>query len=225
MFEQLDQNPDWAPAVRTATGTITGRVTNEVLNIRAEPNLESRIVDSTYARHTLQIYDVVTGDPVIENNRWYRVETGQHVTASFVEPFVAPAFDEVYEGRWLGVNLTGFYDVAYEWVVPRYGAIITSGRGDRISKGVFEALYRARNVTMDSATVGILEGHPEHYRLENVEYTEYFKYAGYAVHGNYWTDPPNFGQFSSNCCVGLMNAGAAWFWEFLDVWSIISVHF
>jgi lipoprotein-anchoring transpeptidase ErfK/SrfK len=78
---------------------------------------------------------------------------------------------------------------------------------------------------MDSATVGFPEGHPKYYYLDDVEYTQYFKYGGYAVHGNYWTAPPNFGRFSSNGCVGLMNQDAAWLWEFLDVGSVVSIHF
>jgi hypothetical protein len=150
---------------------------------------------------------------------------GRFVTAAYVEPFVAPEIEQGYEGHWIDVNLTGFYAIAYDSWNPRYAAIITAGRGERTPKGVFEILYRVRSETMDSATVDIPPGHPEYYYLENVEFTQYFKYGGYAIHGNYWTEPQNFGAFSSNGCVGLMNRDAEWFWNYLDVGSTVSIHF
>lgn len=202
-----------------------GRVTNDALNIRSGPSLDAGVVRTTYSRHTVEVSNVVTGDPVNGDDRWFQIGTEQFASAAFLEPFVPPDFPEAYAGRWLDVNLTGFYAVAYEWDVPKYAAIITAGRGDRTPKGVFEVLYRVRNETMDSATVGIPEGDPEYYYLENVEFTQYFKWGGYAVHGNYWTNTPDFGRFSSNGCVGLMNRDAAWFWEFLDVGSVVSIHF
>jgi hypothetical protein len=224
-FEALLRQESWLPAVHTAHGQIIGRVTTEMLNIRTEPRLDASIANTTFARHTLIISDVVDGDPVNEDSRWFRVGTDQYVTAAFVEPFIAPEIEHGYQGRWLDVNLTGFYAIGYDGTLPRYAAIITAGRGERTPKGVFEILYRVRSETMDSETVGIPPGDPEYYYLENVEYSQYFKYGGYAVHGNYWTAPHNFGAFSSNGCVGLMNKDAAWFWEFLEVGSTVSVHF
>jgi hypothetical protein len=64
LFQELDRSPEWAPAVRTPAGRIMGRVTNDVLNIRSGTNLDSGIAGTTYARHTVEISDVVTGDPV-----------------------------------------------------------------------------------------------------------------------------------------------------------------
>ena len=225
LFQELDRNPNWSAAVRTPAGHIMGRVNNDSLNIRSGPNLEAEIARTTYSRHTLQIFDVVVGDSVNSDNRWFLVGDSQYVSAAFIEPFEAPAPPETFEDFWIDVNLTSFYAVVYHWDTPRYGAIITAGRGDRTPKGVFQVIYRVPSDTMDSATVGIEEGDPEYYYLEDVRYVQYFKEGGYAVHGNYWSDPWNFGQFSSNGCVGLMNRDAEWFWELTDVGSHVSIHF
>lgn len=225
LFQQLDQNPNWSGAVRTPAGHIMGRVNNGSLNIRSEPDLDAEITGTTYNGHTLQIFDVVQGYEVNGDARWFRVGDDEFVAASLMEPFVAPTPDEIFEGSWIDVNLSNFYAVAYNWETPRYGAIITAGRGDRTPKGVFEVMYRVASDTMDSATVGIEEGDPEYYYLEDVRYVQYFKAGGYAVHGNYWSEPQNFGQFSSNGCIGLMNHDAEWFWELMDVGSRVSIHF
>jgi lipoprotein-anchoring transpeptidase ErfK/SrfK len=81
------------------------------------------------------------------------------------------------------------------------------------------------NEIMDSETVGIPEDHPEYYYLENVHFTQYFLWGGYAIHENYWSSPAAFGRFSSNGCVGLMYDDAEWFWNFLDVGSDVHIHF
>lgn len=225
LFQQLDQHPNWAGAVRTPAGHLMGRVNNDSLNIRTAPNLESEIARTTYSRHTLQIFDVVVGDSVNNDNRWFLVGDNQYAASALIEPFVPPTPPEMFEEFWIDVNLTSFYAVAYHWETPRYGAIITAGRGDRTPKGVFQIIYRVASETMDSTTVGIDEDDPEHYFLEDVRYTQYFKEGGYAVHGNYWSDPWNFGQFSSNGCIGLMNRDAEWFWELMDVGSYVNIHF
>jgi lipoprotein-anchoring transpeptidase ErfK/SrfK len=74
------------------------------------------------------------------------------------------------------------------------------------------------------ATAGIPKEHPEYHYLEDVEYTQYLKEGGYAIHGNYWTPPSEFGDFTSNGCVGMLDTDAAWFWEHLSEGSMINIH-
>ena len=61
--------------------------------------------------------------------------------------------------------------------------------------------------------------------LENVEFTQYFLAGGYALHGNYWTPEANFGGFTSNGCVGLMNHDAEFFWNWMNPGDYISIHY
>jgi hypothetical protein len=131
----------------------------------------------------------------------------------------------VFPGTWVDINLETFYATAYENDVPVYAAIITAGRDGRTPIGQFQVNRRVLNETMDSATVGIPEGDPEYYFLEDVSYTQYFLAGGYAIHENYWSSPAAYGRFSSNGCVGLLYDDAAWFWGFLDIGSHVHIHF
>jgi lipoprotein-anchoring transpeptidase ErfK/SrfK len=147
------------------------------------------------------------------------------VPALYLDPMLLPAAPQIYGGHWVDVNLSEFYAVAYDGSTPVHVAIITAGRDGRTPLGVFNVISRVRSETMDSSTVGFPPGHPEYYYLENVEFTQYFFGGGYALHGNYWTAEANFGRFSSNGCVGLMHADAEFFWNWLYIDSVVSVHF
>ena len=220
---QLD--PAWEQALTTIDGARVGVVNTDSLYIRSAPSLGAPILDTTYNRHPVVVYEAVPGDGVDGVPVWYRVGDGRFVSAAFVQPFTPPAPAQTFSGRWVDVNLSAFYAVAYQDDRPVYAAIITAGRDDRTPTGVYQISYRVRTETMDSATVGIPKGHPEYYYLQNVEFTQYFKTGGYALHGNYWTPPWAFGGFTSNGCVGFLNADAEWFWNFLDVGSTVSIHF
>ncbi|WP_169308204.1 L,D-transpeptidase family protein [Sphaerobacter thermophilus] len=217
--------PGWAEAIRTPDGAMMGRVTTGSLNIRSAPRLDADVVDTTYAGHTLAIYEEVQGDDVEGNTVWYRLGGERYVSAAYVEPFVADAPPEIFDGHWVDVNLSTFYAVVYDGDTPVYAAIITAGRDGRTPLGIFQIERRVRNETMDSATVGIPEGHPEYYYLENVQFTQYFKAGGYAIHQNWWTPPWQFGGYGSNGCIGLLLHDAEFFWNFLDFGSIVHIHY
>lgn len=219
----LDGNPAWADAVQTPDGAYMGVVQSAALNVRARPSLSARVVDETYARHPVTVLEAVTSED--DGSLWYRIGPKRFVAAHLVAPFIATVPEKTFSGNWVDVNLTDFYAVAYIDATPVYAAIISAGRDERTPLGVYEIQYRVRNETMDSATVGIPKRDPEYYYLENVEFTQYFKAGGFAIHGNYWTDPSDFGNFTSNGCVGLLNADAGWFWDFLSEGSTVSIHF
>jgi lipoprotein-anchoring transpeptidase ErfK/SrfK len=219
----LNGDPAWHNAIHTTDGAYMGVVTAQELNVRSGPSLDASILTTTYARHPVSVYEVVTNPD--DGGEWYRIGDGRYVSASLVEPFIAPPPAETFTGHWVDVNLSSFYAIAYDGDTPVYAAIITAGREDRTPPGVYHIFYRVEDETMDSATVGIPKGSPEYYYLEHVMYTQYFKEGGFALHGNYWTAPDQFGQYSSNGCVGLMNADAAWFWTFLSDGSMVSIHY
>lgn len=218
-------DPDWSRAVRTPDGHALGVITASSVNIRSSPSLNAEIVGTAYNREALVLEGMVAGDEIGEIPAWYRLSDDRYIAAAWMAPFIAPDPPKTYSGHWVDINLSRFYAVAYQDSIPVYGAIITAGRDDRTPKGEFQVLRRVRNETMDSATVGIPEGDPEYYYLEDVEYTQYFKSGGYAIHENYWTHPGAFGGFSSNGCVGLMEHDARWLWNFLSVGSPVHIHF
>jgi len=219
----LDGDPAWLDAIHTGDGARMGVVEATELNIRAAPSLDAPVLTTTFARHTVSVYELVTNAD--DGGRWYRIGEGRYVSAEYVAPFVAPSPPETFDGHWVDVNLSSFYAIAYDGDTPVYSAIITAGRDDRTPLGTYNVFYRVEDETMDSATVGIPKGDPEYYYLEHVMYTQYFKAGGFALHGNYWTPPSQFGGFTSNGCIGLLDADAGWLWRFLGEGSTVNIHF
>jgi hypothetical protein len=218
-------DPNWSRAVRTQDGHAIGIITASSVNIRSAPSLNASIIGTTYNRHPHILQGMVAGDSIGEIPAWYKLGENRYIAAAWMEPFIAPRPTRTYAGRWVDVNLSRFYAIAYDGNIPVYAAIITAGRDGRTPLGEFQVLRRVRSETMDSATVGIPQGHPEYYYLENVQYTQYFRTGGYAMHENYWSHPSAYGRFSSNGCVGLFLEDARFFWNFLSIGSRIHVHF
>jgi len=215
----------WEVAIRTPDGARVGVVTADAVNIRSAPGLDAQIVGTAFGRHPIPIYDEVPGDPVDGNPTWYRIGPDRYISAAMVAPFIPTPPEQTFPGHWVDVNLSSFYAVAYDGGTPIYAAIITAGRDGKTPTGVFEVFQRVRRETMDSTTVGIPEDDPRYYYLEEVEYTQYFKEGGYALHENYWTPPSAFGGFGSNGCIGLLEPDAAFLWDFLDIGSTVSIHY
>ncbi len=218
-------DPNWSRAVRTQDGHAIGIITASSVNIRSSPSLNASIIGTTYNRHPHILKGMVAGDSIGEIPAWYKLGENRYIAAAWMEPFIAPRPPRTYSGRWVDINLSRFYAIAYDGNIPVYAAIITAGRDGRTPIGEFRVLRRVRSETMDSATVGIPRGHPEYYYLEDVEYTQYFRDGGYAMHENYWSHPSAYGRFSSNGCVGLFIEDARFFWNFLSIGSRIHIHF
>ena len=219
----LNGDPWWHSAVQTPDGAWLGVVTAVGLNVRDAPSADANVVETAYARHLLTVYATAWDDT--NQALWYRVGDERYVAADYVEPFPAPAVPRIFDGAWVDVNLTEFYAVAYDGSLPVYAAIITAGRNELTPLGDFNILYRVRIGDMDAATLGIKKKDPNYYLQPAVEYAQYFKSGGFAIHGNYWTPPSQFGGFSSHGCVGLLNPDAAWFWDYLDKGSMVSIHY
>jgi hypothetical protein len=223
---RAERQQTWLKAVATEVEPFQAVVTVPAAEIRQAPTVAATRLAYTYERHVVRVVGVATGEPVQGDARWYQLAPGGgYLPAASIAPFTPPAPPRVWPGRWLDVNLSDFYVTAYEGSRPIYSALITAGRDQRTPLGVFTIFGRVRSETMDSATVGFPRGHPEHYFLENVEFTQYFTGQGHALHGNYWTHPSRFGRFSSNGCIGVLTADAAWFWEFATVGTPIHIHF
>jgi hypothetical protein len=217
----LDGDPGWNDAIRTLYGAWIGVVTAAEVYVRDAPVEDANIVRSAWERHTVTVYEAVNG---ANGQLWYRIHAGEFIAANYVRPFQRPETPSTtFPGRWVDVDLTTFYATVYDGTTPVYAAIIAAGRDGRTPVGTFEIFHRVRSETMDSATVGFPPGHPEHYYLENVEFSQYFRAGGYAIHGNYWTHPAEFGNFTSNGCVGLMNHAAEAVWNLLDFGSVVHI--
>jgi lipoprotein-anchoring transpeptidase ErfK/SrfK len=213
-------------AVATPVTPFQAVVTVPVADLRAAPTTIAARTSYTYARHIVHVTGLAIGEPVAGNDQWYQVSpSGAYIPAAAVGTFTPPSPPVTWQGRWIDVNLSRLYITAYEGTTPLYSALITAGRENRTPLGIFSIQYRVRTQTLDSATVGIPKGHREYYYLPNTQYVQYFAAGGIAIHGNYWVHPSRFGNFSSNGCLGLLNADAAWFWSFASMGTPVHVHY
>jgi lipoprotein-anchoring transpeptidase ErfK/SrfK len=220
---QLDAG--WEDAVHTPGGGMMGVVLATV-NLRSAPSVDAPVVSETYAGHLVAVYGVTAGDWVAESDVWYVVGPEEYVAADYVAPFVPSPPESTWDGHWVDVNLSTGYVVAYVDATPVYAAITMVGKpGYETPVGVFTIFERVESETLDSATVGILEGDPEYYYLESVLYTQYFADDGFALHTNDWDPSWAFLSAGSHGCVNLLERDAAWFWDFLYLGSVVSVHY
>ncbi len=212
-------------AFRPNAGRWMGFVSTDALGIRSVPATDTPSVDVVYNRRPIEIRGIVRGSEVEGIDAWYVVGDNQYVSAAYIDPLILRTPPQTFSGHWVDVNLSQFYAVAYDGNTPVYVAIIAAGRDGKTPTGVYQVQYQVRSEVMDSATVGIPKGAPGYYYLENVEFIQYFLSGGYAMHGNYWTPEASFGGFTSNGCVGLMNADAEFFWNWMYPGDYISIHF
>lgn len=120
--------------------------------------------------------------------------------------------------HWVAVNLThqaAVGMVGQNWV---HRAWVTTGDdGWETPEGEFRILWRVYNETMTSAALDIPPG-PDSYHLTDVLFTQYFTYAGHALHLNYWRPNSVFGNVrTSHGCVGMRYNDAEFFWSHVGV--------
>ncbi len=110
--------------------------------------------------------------------------------------------------RWVYVNLSSQYLIAYEGDVAVNETYVSTGRpGFDTPPGTFYVSYSVESQTME----GVLGG--EYYYVPDVPYVMYFTDVGHAIHGAYWHDA--FGSVMSHGCINL----PMWFAEWLYYWA------
>lgn len=215
----------WADAIHTRDGGVMGIVSSNELNIRSAPSAAAEIVDITWIWHPVVIYDAVHGDWVGETDIWYALGVEEYISAAFVVPFVAALPSASHAGTWVDVNIATGYAVAYDGAIPVYATMVAYGKpGFETPLGEHTVFARVESDTLDSATVGIPDGDAEAYRLTDVPHVQYFAEGGFALHANYWDETWELGGPTSHGCINLTPAAAAWFWNFLELGSFVSVH-
>ncbi|HEY8429859.1 MAG TPA: L,D-transpeptidase [Sandaracinaceae bacterium] len=119
--------------------------------------------------------------------------------------------------KWIEVNLSGQYLIAYEGDRPVYATLISSGRayhpGDPEANyltptGLFRIRAKHLAATMDGDTAA--DGP---YSIDDVPWVMYFQLA-YALHGAFWHNA--FGYPRSHGCVNLAPRDAQWVFNWSD---------
>ena len=64
------------------------------------------------------------------------------------------------------------------------------------------------------------------YDLDHVLWTQYFTYAGHALHDNYWRPLSVFGhEATSHGCVGMVEVDALFLWNWVGAGSLVNIHY
>jgi hypothetical protein len=126
---------------------------------------------------------------------------------------------------WAAVNLTVQAAVAMVGTEAAHVALVTTGKpGWDTPEGEFRIVRRVANETMSSAALAITDPDDQYY-LTDVLYTQYFTWAGHALHLNYWRPDRVFGaERTSHGCVGMRLADAEFFWHHLRLGSRVVIH-
>jgi lipoprotein-anchoring transpeptidase ErfK/SrfK len=120
--------------------------------------------------------------------------------------------------RWIEVNLSTQYFIAWEGDVPVYETYTSTGRpGFDTPPGTYYILTKLESQTME----GVLGG--EYYNVPNVPWVQYFTNRGHAIHGAYWHN--NFGAVMSHGCVNLPVDFAAWLYTWTSIGTRVEIHF
>ncbi|NKQ34237.1 MAG: L,D-transpeptidase family protein [Chloroflexi bacterium] len=143
---------------------------------------------------------------------------------TYVPTFVSPGYQDAQrpfgvgpDERWIDVNLSRQYLIAYEGDAPVFETYISGGLpGFETVTGQFRIWLRYESQTMDGRLLGY------DYYLENVPYVQYF-YQDYALHGAYWHN--SFGQPMSHGCVNIAPADAGWLFNWASLGTLVNVHY
>ncbi len=205
-----------------------GFVNADHANIRSAPNSKASIVTILGQGKPVTVAGWVSGEEVDPtNNTWAQLGDGQYVYSAVIEknkptsPPPVPGGIQ-YQGKWIDVNITQQTLTAYEGSKPVHIAVVSAGRPDYPTPmGNFTVLRRVASETMDSGSVPWVR---DHYRLDNVRFTQYFTPQGAALHEAYWKAPNSFGIPTSHGCVGMNSTEAQWVWSWADVGTPVYIH-
>lgn len=119
--------------------------------------------------------------------------------------------------RWIEINLTTQYLIAWEGDVSIYETYVSTGKpGFETPPGSYRVLTKLESQTME----GVLGG--EYYNVPDVPWVMYFTNFGHAIHGAYWHN--NFGSVMSHGCVNLPLEFSAWLYTWASIGTRIEIH-
>ena len=132
--------------------------------------------------------------------------------------FVAPKAAAPDGERWIEVNLTTQYLIAWQGDVAVNQTYVSTGRpGFDTPTGSFTVLTKLISQTMS----GVIGG--EYYNVPDVPWVQYFTNYGHALHGTYWHN--NFGNTMSHGCVNLPMDFGEWLYGWTSIGTRVEIHY
>jgi hypothetical protein len=115
------------------------------------------------------------------------------------------------EGKRIEVRLDEQLLIAYEWDLPVFMALVSSGK--KMVDGRSTTPLGAHSIYYKRPYRHMLGGAPDEYDydLPGVPWVSYFTHQGIAIHGAYWHN--NFGQPISHGCINLPPKAAKWIYQ------------
>ncbi|MBA2597927.1 MAG: L,D-transpeptidase family protein [Chloroflexia bacterium] len=214
------QVADWDPLVWQGA-------TLEETNVRREPTTKARIVETLDYAAPVTVSAWLKGEEVHEGaDMWAQIGNDRFVYSRNVGrnapvlPTVPPV-DAPTWGKWIDINLIQQLLTAYDGSSPVRTIEITTGMaGWETPPGFYAILHRVANETMTSGAIGA----ENHYRLDDVLFTQYFTDRGHALHFAWWRTKETIGRPGSHGCVNLLLDDARFFWDWAELGTPVYVH-
>ncbi len=97
---------------------------------------------------------------------------------------------------------------------PARTMLISAGKqGWETRSGTKVIMAKHRHKTMDAATLGVEEGDPEYYNIEDVEYALRVTHSGEFLHAAPWSAGSQGSANVSHGCVGMRTSAARWVYD------------
>jgi hypothetical protein len=120
--------------------------------------------------------------------------------------------------RWIEINLSSQYLIAWQGDVPVLETYVSTGRpGFDTPTGTFHINTKLPSQDME----GVLGG--EYYNVPQVPDVMYFTDVGHAIHGAYWHN--NFGAVMSHGCVNVPLGTSTWLYDWAPVGTRVVIHY
>ncbi len=214
------QIADWDP-------TVWQGATLEATNIRREPTTKGPIVKTVEYGEPVTITEWLKGEEVFEAaDLWAKTREGTYVYSrnigrnAPVLPTAIPPDAPVW-GKWIDVSLIQQLLTAYDGTTPLRTVEVTTGMaGWETPPGLYSIIHRVANETMNSGAIGA----ENHYRLDDVLFTQYFTDLGHALHFAWWRTKETIGRPGSHGCINLLLDDARFLWDWAELGTPISIH-
>ncbi len=208
--------------------TVWQGATLEETNVRREPTTKSAIVKTLDYGEPVTVTAWLKGEEVHEgSDMWAQIGDGRFVYSRNVGrnapvlPTPIPA-DAPTWGKWIDINLIQQLITAYEGTNPLRTVEVTTGMaGWETPPGFYAILHRVANETMTSGAIGA----ENHYRLDDVLFTQYFTDRGHALHFAWWRTKETIGRPGSHGCINLLLEDARFFWDWAELGTPVYVHY
>ena len=199
----------------------------EETNVRREPTTKSTIVETLEYSAPVTVSEWLRGEEVFEGaDMWAKVGTARYVYSRNVgrnAPVLPTPLlpDSPSWGKWIDVSLIQQLLTTYDGATPLRTFEVTTGMaGWETPPGFYTILSRVANETMTSGAIGA----ENHYRLDDVLFTQYFTDRGHALHFAWWRTKETIGRPGSHGCINLLLEDARYLWDWAEIGTPISIH-